>query len=42
MLLYKIFILFIDFLMTRITFETDLKTLSENESLHFIKYIVHN
>ena len=34
--------LFIDFLMTRITFETDLKTLSENEPLDFIKYIVQN
>ena len=34
--------LFIDFLMTRITFETDLKTLSEDEPLHFIKYIVQN
>lgn len=35
-------LLFIDFLMTRITFETDLKTLSENEPLDFIKYIVQN
>ena len=34
--------LFIDFLMTRITFETDLKTLSENEPIDFIKYIVQN
>ena len=35
-------LLFIDFLMTRITFETDLKTLSEDESLDFIKHIVQN
>ena len=34
--------LFIDFLMTRITFETDLKTLSENEPLDCIKYILQN
>jgi hypothetical protein len=34
--------LFIDFLMTRITFETDLKTLSENEPIDFIKYVVQN
>jgi hypothetical protein len=35
-------LLFIDFLMTCITFETDLKTLSENEPLDFIKYVVQN